>query len=571
MFKRRRFCRLFHGFHSDFFSPQLKVFRSALLLSLLPAASLFRSTSCAVCDCMYPRIDITRVAANIVPNRSILAAGENLRAHAHIMTGFTDYPGDTTNCLDGLVLAKQGFEPEAPHDLRICKECLRDLRNKIMPFAALANGLWVGDLPEHLADSSWVELAAASPVRTSGMVFSLEQLKVGNIPGSAQRMMRGTFTFFFQNAFGVEAALPSCDADIAGSMTVAFVGARPTDAQLRKLFGARRSRITELLNFQKDVGNRLAGKHVLFHRAKESLENLATYSRDGGVPPAILRSVIEASDPRKSRQKARSTYVPDNREAEAPVTADDIADANDNDVCVIDNVGVMPSGADISAEGRPDRLRALGGTLQPVPCPILAATPASSLAARAAATAAATAGRAPPQPTNKMLVIPHTGRMVEDFYEPGTMIAAYFHLFPHAVGGPLDARNRSLTFTRWARVLLRRRDSRFRKSRTFVFCLAAIIFRREAISNSYWKLTGRVSRGVATTLAGITGDDLRAAAKEMEGGTSAVTALASRPASRKLIKSMQSVNCRSTWTIFNKSALRLKTISMVMCLGQPMW
>ncbi|CAM9448540.1 unnamed protein product [Sphacelaria rigidula] len=120
------------------------------------------------------------------------------------------------------------------------------------------------------------------------------------------------------------------------------------------------------------------------------------------------------------------------------------------------------------------------------------------------------------------------------------MIAAYFHLFLHAVGGPLDRRPRHLSFAKWARILLRRRDSRFRKSRTFVLCLAAILFRREAISNSYWKLTGRVSRGVARTLAGITGDDLREAAREMESGSSAIAALATRPAARKLIKTMQS-------------------------------
>ena len=516
---------------------------------------------------MCRRIDITRLSANSLPNSTILAAGDNLKAHAHIMRAFTDYPGDTSDCLDGLVLAKEGFESELPHHLRVCKECLRDLRKKVMPSAGLANGLWVGDLPEHLADSTWVELAAASPVRTSGMVISLEQLKVGNIAGSAQRMMGGTFTFFFQNAYGVEKALPSCDADIAGSMTVAIVGQRPTDAQLRKLFGARRGRILELLDFQRDVNNQLAGKHVLFHRAQTSPENLATFPRDGGVPPAILKSVIETADPSKTRQKAQSTYVPDNREVEVVVTADENANGNDTDAAfVMDNIGVIPSGEDISAEGRPDRLRALGATLQPVP-----ATPAASLAERAAATAAARAGRARPQPTKKMLVIPHTGRMVEDFYEPGTMIAAYFHLFPHAVGGPLDTRQRSLTFTKWARILLRRRDPRFRKSRTFVFCLAAIIFRREAISNSYWKLSGRVSRGVATTLAEITGDDLRAAAKELEGGSSAVTALATRPAVKKLIKTMHSVNSCASWTIFNKKALPLKAISMVMCLGQPMW
>ncbi|CAM9448609.1 unnamed protein product, partial [Sphacelaria rigidula] len=153
-----------------------------------------------------------------------------------------------------------------------------------MSFAALVNGLWVGDFPDHLADSTWVELAAASPGRTSGMVFSSEKLKVGNIPRSAQRMMRGTFTFFFQDAFGVEAALPSCDADIAGSTTVALVGHRPTRAQLRKRFGARRGRIVALMDFQRDVHNRLAGKPALFHRAKESSENLETFPLDGGVP-----------------------------------------------------------------------------------------------------------------------------------------------------------------------------------------------------------------------------------------------------------------------------------------------
>lgn len=503
------------------------------------------------------------VSAQSVPNPSILAAGEALSTHPDIMANFNDYPGDTTNRLNGCVLAREGFQPEQPYHLRICKDCLRDLKRKTMPNAALANGLWIGDLPEDLADSTWVELAAASPVRTSGMVFALEQLKVGSIPRSAQRMMRGTFTFFFQNAYSVEAALPSCDVDIAGSMTCALVGARPSTAQLRKIFGARRQKIKDLMDFQRDSSRRLAGKHHLFHRATMSQANLETFPQDGSVPHAIWKSLIATSDPDKTRQKARSTYVPDNRETEVPVTSDEGNDADDTDAAfVIDNVGVIPSGEDVSQEGRPDRLRALGASLVP---------PNISLAERAAATDAAAAGRPPPQPTKNMLVIPHTGKMVEDFHEPGTMIAAYFHLFPHAVGGPLDKRVRALTFTRWAKIILRRRDSRFRKSRTFIFCLAAIIFRREAISNAHWKLNGRISRGVASTLAGITPEDLRDAAREMEEGSSAAKALANRPAARKLILTMQSVNSGASWTIFNKRALRMKAISLIMQLGQPLF
>ena len=510
------------------------------------------------------------VSPENLPNRSILAAGEHLKPHEDIMAGFTNYPGDQTKRLDGLVLAKEGFQDDAPFHLRVCDDCLRDLEKNKMPLAALANGLWVGDLPEHLADSTWVELAAASPVRTSGMVFALESLKVGSIPQSAQRCMKGTFTFFFQNAYGVESALPAADADIAGSITIALVGAAPTERQLRKLFGANQSKILQLMEHQRDPHRRLAGRHDFFHRANMSEENLRSFPEDGSVPPQIYKSIIATTDPTKSRQKAASTYVPDNREKEVPASCSDDDDTTDGDAeMVVDNCGVMPSGDDhISPEGRPDRLRALGASLV---SNIPPAAPHISLAKRAAAASAAAAGRPPPEPTKNLLVIPHTGRLVEDFNEPGTMIAAYFHLFPHAVGGPLDARIRTLTFTRWARILLRRRDSRFRKSRTFVFCLAAIIFRREAISNSYWKLTGRISRGVAGTLAGITPKDLLDAAKEMEGGASGVTALAGRPAARKLIRTMQSVNAGSSWTLFNKRSLRLKALSFIMCYGQPLW
>lgn len=329
--------------HSNIYSSSFNHSRQFFSLShLSPAAFSFPSTSCAVCDYFFRRVDISLILAENVPNPSILRAGDNLASHPEIMALFMDYPGDTTNCLDGLVLAKEGFETEEPHHLRICIDCLRDLKRKNMSYAALANGLWVGDMPEHLADSTWVELAAASPVRTSGMVFALEQLKVGSISGSAQRMMRGTFTFFFQNAYGVQVAIPSCDADIAGSMTCAFVGPRPSEAQLRKIFGADRQRILELMKWQQDASNRLAGEHILFRRASRSQENLDSFPEDGSVPRAILNSFIQTSDPDKTRQKSRSTYVPDNREAEVPVADDDAAADTDEDGVVIDNVGVIP-------------------------------------------------------------------------------------------------------------------------------------------------------------------------------------------------------------------------------------
>ena len=72
-------------------------------------------------------------------------------------------------------------------------------------------------------------------------------------------------------------------------------------------------------------------------------------------------------------------------------------------------------------------------------------------------------------------------------------------------------------------------------------------------------------------LAGITADDLRVTATEMEGGSGSSTALANRPGVRKLVQTMESVSSCATRTIFNKRSLRMKAISMIMQLGQPLF
>lgn len=60
-------------------------------------------------------------------------------------------------------------------------------------------------------------------------------------------------------------------------------------------------------------------------------------------------------------------------------------------------------------------------------------------------------------------------------------------------------------------------------------------------------------------------------ARAMESGTSAIKALTLRPATRQLIQCMHSVNTGASWTIFNKRSTRMKAISMIMQLGQPLF
>ncbi|CAN0249308.1 unnamed protein product, partial [Ectocarpus fasciculatus] len=161
--------------------------------------------------------------------------------------------------------------------------------------------------------------------------------------------------------------------------------------------------------------------------------------------------------------------------------------------------------------------------------------------------------------------------MVSDFTNPGLFVGAYFDLFPHGVGGHLDKRPRSLSLKKWAQILLRRRDPRFRENRTFLYCVCSLIFRREAISNARWKLSGRVSKGQAANIASVTAEDLRAVAAGVETGSSGFSALADRPGIRALIRSMQSVHAGASWTIYNKRSTRMIAISFIMQMGQPLF
>lgn len=508
--------------------------------------------------------DCTLLAAKDLPHSHLLKAEDNLVNCAAVRSQFFNYPGvgDSSKVLDGLVLEGLGFEKEPPHRLRVCRVCLRDLSRKTMPEAALANGLWLGNFQEHLQSASFVEMIAASSVRVSSFVLALDELKHGNIAGSAKSLMRGTFTFYMQDAYGVQLRLPACDTDIAGSFTIALVGARPTMAQLTRLFGARRQMVQDLLDYQLDKDNLLVGEHKLVRQA-----NLASYNEDGSVPQAILGAIIAVKDPTRSYANARSTHAHGDRETETPVNSDTAGAVQMDDTIpsapfIIETNAVMDTGEDrsVSDASKPSRLRNLGASM---------ATGTASLQQQAAAEAAVRAGWPSPLGTDKAMVLTHSGKFVSDFYDGGLFIGAFYDLFPHGVGGFLDSRPRRISFKTWAQTLLKRRDPRFRKHRTFAYCVCALIFRREAISNARFKLNGRVSTRVARLLATVKPTDLCTAASEMEG-KSGLSTMRSRPGVQSLIRMMESVHSGSSWTIYNKKSTRMITFSYIMQKGQPL-
>ena len=121
------------------------------------------------------------------------------------------------------------------------------------------------------------------------MVLALDELTVG--------ILRRTFTFYMQDAYGVQLPPPACDTDLAGSSTIVLVGANPTIAQLRRLLGARRATVQYILAYLLDKDNVLVGEHKL---ARQALCNrrrtLSPMTRTVGSQKALLAATIAVKD-----------------------------------------------------------------------------------------------------------------------------------------------------------------------------------------------------------------------------------------------------------------------------------
>ena len=115
-------------------------------------------------------------------------------------------------------------------------------------------------------------------------------------------------------------------------------------------------------------------------------------------------------------------------------------------------------------------------------------------------------GKPMPGGKDSVLVVPH-GNILSDFRNNDAWVVGFEQLFPEGCGGPDDpSRKRPVSFKRWARALLNRRDDRSRKNHYFLLCVAVSIFRHEVLSNVQLKLRGWMSDSTAKMLLKITKD-----------------------------------------------------------------
>jgi hypothetical protein len=176
-----------------------------------------------------------------------------------------------------------------------------------------------------------IERAAAYAVRVKCHVIALESRKIRNIPGSAQHSVRGTSVFYASDSCSVGQELPLAATGLLDmiSMVLARKG-KPTESQLKRLLGARKHVVRDLIDYMQDKDANLVNCFRFARKASICEVNLDTYPCDGGVPPDILKACLNPRDPNNLSRTAASSNTNDRRENEAIDDDDD----DDNEGCV---------------------------------------------------------------------------------------------------------------------------------------------------------------------------------------------------------------------------------------------
>ena len=266
---------------SDSFPPKpLPIFGMARICQLWAAAFSRENVCelpCAVCARMKPARETSMVAKESLNLEPLMTTGEGV---AFIERKTDDAPFGE---VDEPLLFPGGCENEGGIPfLRICKECLPALKKGRRPKHSLANGLWVGDIPEELRALNYVERLVVALERRNACTVRVAKL--------GHRKLTANAVVFAQPVHKFYTHLPPPRKDIEECLSIIFIGSCiPDGKEFRQTpFIVRRDVVLAALKW-------LIRNHEDYRGIVISEENLNTYV-DGETPVCIIRRNPEAGE-----------------------------------------------------------------------------------------------------------------------------------------------------------------------------------------------------------------------------------------------------------------------------------
>ena len=212
--------------------------------------------SCSVCGLLTVKAKLVSLRV-VKENITILAADGLVR----LARKSTKEPVKYSN---GLVLA---------NDNQVgCPSCVKSLREGVMPKNALADGLWLGDVPNELANLTFAEKLLISRIRRNACVARV---------ASGGRKLVAKAVMFTNPLPKVYSVLPPPREDIDEVLAIIYTGpTKPTPADLHRTpFLVRRNTVGHALRW-------LVANHSDYSDVDVSEQNLASYP-EHDVPVSI--------------------------------------------------------------------------------------------------------------------------------------------------------------------------------------------------------------------------------------------------------------------------------------------
>ena len=181
----------------------------------------------------------------------------------------------------------------APGCSRVCPTCVKFLEKKKMPTLALANGLWIGEIPDELQDLTYAEQLLIARVRHNRCIVKVS---------SGMYKMRANAISFSNPMPKIYNVLPPPIEEMDEVLAFIYTGpCKPTKADFKRTpLLVRRLKVSKALQW-------LKLNHVDYYDCEISHKNLASYPEEG--PPVVVDY-----HPSSSNKNPESTSVHDMEE-----------------------------------------------------------------------------------------------------------------------------------------------------------------------------------------------------------------------------------------------------------------
>lgn len=428
---------------------------------------MFTCTSCGEACLTSNRINVASKDISLIPlhrpdRRPKLKDPETV-IDEDWLTSISNIPPIHQNMFDPeALLDPRGVEMHKEDScamLSFCSECHASILKSKTPALALANHMFLGDVPPELKDLTMIEEAMIAKCRAKSWVVQLQAKNDSTCLPNSQRGLKGHTIIYPQQPQGLTRILPPSVAEICTPICVIFVGAhKPSNEWLKtraKPLIVRRERVRKALEW-------LHLHNPLYADIEIDYPTLDTFPEND-----VLPYHIEHLQPENTENADVLTSRYENPEGDCG--------PEDQQEAEFENVVVT----DVDGSASSNQLRAA-------------------------------AMRHVKEKGGGYIEVPHDSKPVNEFFNPALFPMIYPTLYPHGLGGFEDScREVRVSLKRHVKHLFNLQDKRFQEHYSFMFTVFNILQRRAILLHTSLKVKAQNFDSVAATLNAISADTIR--------------------------------------------------------------